>query len=166
MHLNDVVTAWNIALPNSMGVMRLDMELCMQGDVWRDSLDNGHFNAGVLSLEPNMAHFVEMIAAYRNYTVYEDEGQAEQANFGCHLHSGLTFFQHCTECNLRMQSAYFTIHWVACMLLCSCCCCAAMIRQVVKYVYVLKVLGSMPKRLTIPCCGWIRLTTERVSLKF
>ena len=51
----------------------------MQGDVWVDHLDSDHFNAGVISLEPNMEDFVEMIADYRNYTVYRDEGQAEQA---------------------------------------------------------------------------------------
>lgn len=51
----------------------------MQGDVWENYLDEDHFNAGVLSLEPNMDDFVEMIADYRNYTVYQNEGQAEQA---------------------------------------------------------------------------------------
>ena len=48
------------------------------GDAWPDNLDNDHFNAGILSLEPSMADFVEMIASYRNHTNYHYEGQAEQ----------------------------------------------------------------------------------------
>jgi len=39
---------------------------------------NDRFNAGVLSLEPDMEDFVEMIASYRNDSVYRYEGQAEQ----------------------------------------------------------------------------------------
>ena len=49
------------------------------GDAWPDNLDNERFNAGILSLEPAMNDFVEMIASYRNHTNYQYEGQAEQA---------------------------------------------------------------------------------------
>lgn len=51
----------------------------MPGDAWNDKIDYEHFNAGVLSLEPAMDEFVEIIASYRNHTVYEHEGYAEQA---------------------------------------------------------------------------------------
>jgi len=48
------------------------------GDAWCDTLDKERFNAGILSLQPGMPDFVEMIADYRNDTLYKWEGQAEQ----------------------------------------------------------------------------------------
>ena len=48
------------------------------GDAWCDVLDKQRFNAGILSLQPGMPDFVEMIADYRNDTLYKWEGQAEQ----------------------------------------------------------------------------------------
>ena len=48
------------------------------GDTWCARLDKERFNAGVLSLQPSMPDFVEMIADYRNDTLYKEEGPAEQ----------------------------------------------------------------------------------------
>ena len=62
-----------------MGLYKSTCEGCYyEGDAWFDTLDNDRFNAGVLSLEPDMEDFVEMIASYRNDSVYRYEGQAEQ----------------------------------------------------------------------------------------
>ena len=52
--------------------------MCHTGDAWCDKLDKERFNAGILSLQPGMPDFVEMIADYRNDTLYKWEGQAEQ----------------------------------------------------------------------------------------
>ena len=49
------------------------------GDTWPQVLDNSRFNAGVLSLEPAMQDFVELVATYQNSSKYQYDGFAEQA---------------------------------------------------------------------------------------
>lgn len=76
------------------------------GDVWPDRLDSEHFNAGVLSLEPTMDDFVEMIAAYRNYTVYEYEGSAEQGLLNWYFKHRMTILPRIYNFNLELCESH------------------------------------------------------------
>lgn len=48
------------------------------GDAWPKALDHEHFNAGVLSLEPSMIDFENLMSGYQNHTMYKNQGAAEQ----------------------------------------------------------------------------------------
>ena len=80
------------------------------GDAWCDVLDKERFNAGILSLQPGMPDFVEMIADYRNDTLYKWEGQAEQG-----------LLNWCADASLArpvMAPDMRFLHWVVCSASC------------------------------------------------